>query len=145
MAEMTNADLFLREFGIYATELWAMPEQQLLEWLNAPCDRERLKDMLHAQLNEAHNEGYDVGYWVGRRDYEKKWIPCSERLPNPHSGEYLVTINDGAIYTDVLWFDSPGDGRYESCFYKTDDDGHGVACDDVVAWMSLPEPYKESD
>lgn len=70
------------------------------------------------------------------------WIPVTERLPEPYSGEYLVTINDGSVYTDILWFDSPGDGRYESCFYKTDDDGYGVVCDDVIAWMPLPQPYK---
>ena len=72
-----------------------------------------------------------------------RWIPVSERLPEPYSGEYLVTINDGSIYTDVLWFDSPGDGRYESVFYKSDDDGYAIICTDVIAWMPLPEPYTE--
>ena len=32
---MTNADKFKHLFGIYATELWAMPENDFLEWLNA--------------------------------------------------------------------------------------------------------------
>ena len=32
---MTNADLFKDIFGIYATELWAMPEPEFLEWLNS--------------------------------------------------------------------------------------------------------------
>jgi len=32
---MTNADKFKHLFGIYATELWAMPESDFLEWLNA--------------------------------------------------------------------------------------------------------------
>lgn len=31
----TNADKFRKVFGIYATELWAMPEAKFLEWLNA--------------------------------------------------------------------------------------------------------------
>ena len=31
----TNADKFRKMFGIYATELWAMPEAKFLEWLNA--------------------------------------------------------------------------------------------------------------
>lgn len=31
---MTNADLFRATFGMYATELWAMPEQEFLDWLN---------------------------------------------------------------------------------------------------------------
>jgi hypothetical protein len=32
----TNADAFHEVFGIYATELWAMPEKDFLEWLNTP-------------------------------------------------------------------------------------------------------------
>lgn len=40
---MTNAEAFLYDFGIYATELWSMTETQFLEWLNAECDRERPK------------------------------------------------------------------------------------------------------
>ena len=32
---MINAELFRKIFGIYATELWAMPEDKFLEWLNA--------------------------------------------------------------------------------------------------------------
>ena len=31
---MTNADKFKGIFGMYATELWAMPEKEFLEWLN---------------------------------------------------------------------------------------------------------------
>lgn len=31
---MTNADKFEQLFGIYATELWAMPESDFLKWLN---------------------------------------------------------------------------------------------------------------
>ena len=43
---MTNAEAFRYDFGIYATELWAMPEKQFLEWLNAPCDREKPRDII---------------------------------------------------------------------------------------------------
>ena len=32
---MNNAEKFKQLFGIYATELWAMPEEKFLEWLNA--------------------------------------------------------------------------------------------------------------
>lgn len=41
MPLMTNAEAFRYDFGIYATELWAMTEAQFLEWLNADCDKER--------------------------------------------------------------------------------------------------------
>lgn len=50
--KMTNADKFKQMFGIYATELWAMPERDFLEWLND-----------NTQL-------------------EPHWIPCKERMPN---------------------------------------------------------------
>lgn len=46
MPLMTNAEAFLYDFGIYATELWAMPEEKFLAWLNAGCDRERPRDMV---------------------------------------------------------------------------------------------------
>ena len=32
---MTNAQKFQETFGIYATEMWAMPEHDFLKWLNA--------------------------------------------------------------------------------------------------------------
>ena len=31
---ITNAEKFKEIFGIYATEMWAMPEHDFLEWLN---------------------------------------------------------------------------------------------------------------
>lgn len=35
MKEMTNADKFKNIFGLYATELWSMPEKDFLKWLNS--------------------------------------------------------------------------------------------------------------
>jgi len=32
---MTNADKFKNIFGLYATELWSMPEKGFLKWLNS--------------------------------------------------------------------------------------------------------------
>ena len=32
---MTNADKFKNIFGLYATELWSMPEKDFLKWLNS--------------------------------------------------------------------------------------------------------------
>ena len=31
---MTNSEKFKGVFGLYATELWAMPEKDLLNWIN---------------------------------------------------------------------------------------------------------------
>lgn len=35
MKRMTNADKFKSLFGLYATELWSMPEKDFLKWLNS--------------------------------------------------------------------------------------------------------------
>lgn len=49
---MKNADKFKAVFGLYATELWAMPEGEFLRWLNSECT-----------------------------ETEQRWIPVSKRLP----------------------------------------------------------------
>lgn len=71
-----------------------------------------------------------------------KWIPCSEKLPE--LGEYvLATVlmfddyRDIGIYTRQ-WTSDHSEIRWFS------DDEYGQLFDcDVVAWMPLPEPYKE--
>lgn len=81
---------------------------------------------------------------------EPHWIPCSDRLPDK-SGIYLVTrgLNDcGALwnrvfiinYSDLMgiiseriwWRGNVGKSDFERL-------------DDVLAWMPLPEPYREGD
>lgn len=77
-------------------------------------------------INDAHNEGYDVGYWAGRRDYEPRWVPVTERLPQ-EDGRYLITGKRGTVYSleyeDEQWYG-------------------GIQ---PIAWMPLPESYKGSD
>jgi len=55
MNEMTNGDLFENIFGIYATELWSMTENDFLNWLNAEADDMRfsIKPMTNSQLLKA--------------------------------------------------------------------------------------------
>ena len=84
-------------------------------------------------INDAHNEGYDVGYWAGRRDYEPKWIPVTERLPE-QEGQYLVSGK---------WANE--DGEVWICkFVRRYNWGWCNKADRPVvqAWMRLPEPYK---
>ena len=55
---------------------------------------------------------------------QPRWIPCSERLPNK-DGYYLTTTYYRQVYAD----------------YWNED--HFDRTEAVIAWMPLPEPYKE--
>jgi hypothetical protein len=74
---------------------------------------------------------------------EPKWIPISERLPEEAYG-CLVTVFD----TDVI---TQEDFEYILPYFvgydgKTWNDANGDPIPfEVIAWMPLPEPYKESE
>lgn len=64
---------------------------------------------------------------------EPKWIPCSERLPK-RDGDYLVTFHHkwpDREYKTVEVEEFRSGGFDENLYVK------------VIAWMPLPEPYKE--
>ena len=71
---MNNAEKFKQLFGIYATELWAMPEEKFLEWLNAEALEKQEQD---------------------------RWVPVTERLPE-ENGTYLACYEDATVVLD--WF-----------------------------------------
>lgn len=81
---MNNAEKFKQLFGIYATELWAMPEEKFLEWLNAEALEKQEQD---------------------------RWIPVTERLPEKE-GCYMVTVKNDheRIYSKTAWY--AGDGWF---------------------------------
>lgn len=81
---MNNAEKFKKVFGIYATELWAMPEENFLRWLNG--------------LNE-EAEGLT----------EDRWVPVTERLPE-EEGCYLVTVKNDheRRYSKTAWYSGDG-------------------------------------
>jgi hypothetical protein len=80
---------------------------------------------------------------------EQRWIPCSERLPEEY-GEFLVTMTEKAKAKD-LGFDID-----ETYIRKMRYNSNGwqlprhipswineAVKDEVLAWMPLPEPYRE--
>ena len=65
---------------------------------------------------------------------EQRWIPCSERLPET-SGTYLVS---------GMW--ESGRVAVGDCEYTSYDGYFNTAWNfDVLAWMPLPEPYREGE
>lgn len=80
---------------------------------------------------------YLDGYEKGKAD-QPHWIPCSERLPDDDV-QVLCTDSEGFVYIashcdyDIIektkcWCDV----HYRS-----------LPEDGIIAWMPLPEPYKE--
>ena len=79
-----------------------------------------IKRLKEAVIN-AHNEGYNVGYFVGKLEYERKWIPVTEMLPDKHENVLVYSTKVGRgidfITNDGNWYTIPK----------------------VTHWMPLPE------
>ena len=60
------------------------------------------------------------------------WIPCSERLPEVEA-DVLLTLRGLTIHTGFR-------ANTEGYFYV--DGGEYVEFEDVIAWQTLPAPYK---
>ena len=63
-----------------------------------------------------------------------KWIPCKKKLPEKY-GFYLVSLNNGT--TDFCLWNAMEFGWESSGIFSK--------CDEVTAWMPLPEPYNEEE
>ena len=84
------------------------------------------RDKVIEQIQEA----MDMGAEALR---ETMWIPCSERLPED---DKPVLVSFAWEEVDIGWYKG---GDWCSDFRMHDPD-YGV-----IAWMPLPEPYKESE
>lgn len=96
---------------------------------NAPSNS--ALDHIH---NVVRDDAYKRGYEQGKEDAAPKWIPFSEKMPK-EEGDYLVT-DEAAGMTETL-IDK----------YIRRDDGTWVwlYSQNAIAWMPLPEPYKEGE
>lgn len=90
-----------------------------------------------------YNDAYDIVVHCETKEEQKKvierlkainWIPASERLPEA-SGTYQVTCIDGRIYRSTY-------AKFQ-CKLKRWELTGARSYWKVIAWMSLPKPYKE--
>ena len=110
-------------------------EKKLIEDIEKEFDGVCVYDVSPSQ---AVNDFVEI---VDRQPKAGQWIPCSERLPVPNeydeTGEffkaYLVQTKSNRMHT-ALW-----DGTYWTIWTR------GIVIDKVVAWMPLPEAYKEEN
>jgi len=85
---MTNADKFKNIFGLYATELWSMPEKDFLKWLNSEAmncsEFPNNSDMISRQA--AIDALYHVDEYNGRSVEAIRNLPSAE----PKRGEWIL-------------------------------------------------------
>ncbi|MDY4770241.1 MAG: hypothetical protein SO267_05865 [Lachnospiraceae bacterium] len=103
-------------------------------------DKSKIYDYIKRTINPygkpfegtAYELGLKIMDYIENMDDEKEndWIPVSERLPE--DGTYITTL-DG----DLVGQEEPFTGMCGIENGKWDDE------DCVIAWMYLPEPYKE--
>lgn len=99
------------------------------------------------RLTHKRESGMKSGYWspnkkqelvdrlamyedAAEKDRFGKWIPCSERLPENNT-DVIVCFYSGTV-TEMRYF---GNGIFQGIYEHT--------TKVIVAWMPLPEPYKE--
>ena len=140
-----------------------MTTKQAIEQLNSMIEQcERYEDAvldddnedMQQLLHETEVELEALRIAVRALESKPRWIPCSERMPEMHEEEV-----DGEFYkaSDRLLFssaagvccgfyeDSAGGPRwYEDyvggpMWYSTE----GLTCENVTAWMPMPQTYKE--
>lgn len=105
----------------------------------------------------AYELGLKIMDYIENMDDEKEngWIPVSERLPEDER-ECLVTLEKvygtpEKLYgiASYLKFDDAGywnENKYGYLEWDKYSDGHGgTKMYKVIAWMPLPEPYKEEE
>jgi len=125
---MKNADKFKSVFGLYATEVWAMPEGEFLKWLNSEYT-----------------------------ETEQGWIPCSKGMPESIKPVIITWRNNDpkSYYQYIVGKPFIGTGHYckgkwfwysSTCedllaeYGRSDVDEVDEAIE-VIAWMPLPTPY----
>ena len=70
----------------------------------------------------------------GKTEPEPRWIPVSEKLPN-FAQRVLVSI-ENFVYEAIYFDEDAGWSTYNVTFKDVDES-------EILAWMPLPEPYKE--
>ena len=75
-----------------------------------------------------------------RKHMNDGWIPVKERLPAVEKKSYLVTYQakNGRRYVKEAYCEYTGESPYAAYWTKKNKG-------EVIAWMPLPEPYREDE
>ena len=123
-----------------------MTSEEAREWLRSIKDK-----YIHGgdeAFDNARREALSMA--IEALEQESRWIPVSEGLPEKY-GECLVMVSSfcGEIVfkcsftTDLHKVDEYNFSEHKCGFYGIDSEWGSYEINDVIAWMPLPEPYKE--
>lgn len=111
---------------IYADD--AIEAIEEIEWYHQNTNKEMVSGA-NSSEHQAWYKAEDVYEALEKLpSAQPHWTPCSEGMPKTN-GEYLVTRASANLYC------------YIDIVKKTNVSGDIAS--DIVAWMPLPEPYKE--
>lgn len=118
---MTNSERFWGAFNFSATRLRGMSVEKFLEWLEQECD---VPDM-------------SFGEWIPLKQKRNRETGRYEfAFPTPKNNQHIlvtVTCKGHEPVQDDYWRKQGTYGHLDS--------GYRI-CDDVIAWMPMPEPYR---
>lgn len=114
------------------------------------------------RLTHKRESGMKSGYWSPNKkqelvdklakyeDAEEKnrlgqWIPCSERLPEKEDYFVITVAYKGSIFSDAGKYviGSEGQGEFHPGIEIFSP--YSAIGAKVIAWMPLPEPYREEE
>lgn len=97
------------------------------------------KDDLVARLSEYEDTGLEPREVLQLKKNAVRWIPVTERLPDPES--YILVSFENFSLPDIATYRVDEDGS--GAFYPGDEDYTYLSAGVFVnAWMPLPEAYK---
>lgn len=94
-----------------------------------------------AEYNKGVTDAFNALFDLPTIKAEPRWIPCSERLPEEQKKSYWVCTDSGYQY-ECRWT------NINHFWTQFTTDWHWHLMDipqyaKIVAWMPLPEPYRE--
>lgn len=98
------------------------------------AELQKMQELEQAELQKT--------YELGKIDAGPHWIPCSERLPD-NGRQVLVFAR--SVHFALAKYDEmrEADGTYKKQWVTFDAWKPFYRVKDVIAWMDLPEPYRE--
>lgn len=136
--------------GIFLSDGWLQANYDQMYKDSEPCEdavnREAVDELSKALVHTTRDKAdFLCNFWEGLQKLppvtpKQRWIPVSERLPEPDRKD--ETGNDIAFLVQTEWgtfFTATYDGNW--CHV----DSSILVDSEVIAWMPLPEPYKEGE